>query len=255
MIKLKDFQEIFIKSVQSGDNSLEGLIVPGGSLSKTEAVKVYSGDYYARLQDALGENYEAVWTVVGDDDFYSIGQEYIRKYPSELRDLTSYGEIFPDFLESLEIIDDYPFLRELALFEKEFWTIFHCERESFEVDWEKYLQDFSTLEFEFSKNLRIFKWNYRVNDIFQYRTTGFTDPDFDYDNPQSIMLYKGGANNTVKEITEENFLIIQELMNGKNLEEVIDTLDINLKEEDIQSTFSLLQQSRVFFPKKKNDEL
>ena len=253
MSNLKDFQERFINSIQSGKDSMGDLVTPGGQLNQSEALQVYRSDYYARLQDALGENYEAVWTVVGDEDFYTLGQGYIRKYPSDLRDLTSYGEFFVDFLKSSDHLDDYPFLIDLASFERVFWSIFHTRRESYEVDWTKYVDSFSELYFSFSSNLRIFSWNYKVKDIFEYRITGFTDPDFDFETPQAIMLYKSGRNITIKEISPISYLIIKKLMEGKNLLEVIDSSIVDLTPEDIQSTFSVLQTSRVFFPKKSGD--
>lgn len=244
---------MFVRSIQRNETSISDYIVPGGKLTKEKSIEVYTNDYYARLQDALGENYEAVWTVVGDEDFYALGQSYIKKYPSELRDLTSYGDKFSALLRESELLSDYPFLIDLAEFEREFWNIFHRKRESFEIPWEEYLENFSSLTFSFSCNFKIYRWNYRVYEIFQYRDTGFGDIAINFANPQSIILYKTGANISVQEVSDKNYYLIKCLMEGKCLGDIIENSDIDIDENDIQTTFAVLQQSQSFFPKKNND--
>ncbi len=251
MISLREFQERFIHSVQGRGNTILDYIAPGGKLTREDSISVYSSDYYARLQDALGENYEAVWAVVGDEEFYSLGQKYIRSHPSTLKDLTSYGNKFHDFLSKLEISKDYPFLVELAKFETEFWSVFHSKRESYIVNWQNYLEHFSGLSFNFSNNFKIFSWDYQVYGVFECRSTGFGDISLDIEKPQSVMLYKKGKNNIVQEISQKSFSIIKCLMDGECLEQIIENTEIEIDESDIQTTFSLLQQSESFFPREK----
>ena len=76
-------QELLCKSIisQKIDPQLLNGIIPGGNLSTQEALEVYLNGYPARLTDALGQVYEAVWPVLGDEEFFRVCREYILKYP------------------------------------------------------------------------------------------------------------------------------------------------------------------------------
>ena len=76
-MQLRRIQELFVESTRTQTESadLVALIEAGGSLTNEEALKVYSLDYKARMQEALGQNYEATWLVLGDDEFLSYAEK------------------------------------------------------------------------------------------------------------------------------------------------------------------------------------
>lgn len=121
---MKSFQNKFLAAVlrDEFESSLLEMIEPVGTLSAEESVRVYQSDYVARMMEALGQNYEATWVLLGDEDFFSFGKKYIDSHPSSFQNLTSYGHEFDAFLASnnaeTEVI-------QMASFEKAFWKFFH----------------------------------------------------------------------------------------------------------------------------------
>ena len=85
-MNLKSFQSLFLNSVSNLDQlDICRHIKPGGTLNVEQAMSVYRNDYYARLSEALGEHYESIWFVVGDDEFSRLTRSYIDLYPSSVR--------------------------------------------------------------------------------------------------------------------------------------------------------------------------
>ena len=81
MDEMKKFQKNFVNGVVNGNLSeyLESKIIPVGSLNQKQVLQVYTNDYYARLTEALGESFEAIWAVLGDEEFFKVCHEYIKK--------------------------------------------------------------------------------------------------------------------------------------------------------------------------------
>lgn len=138
---MKQFQGKFLAAILKNeiDSELLNLIEPVGTLSAEESIKVYQGDYIARMMEALGQNYEATWVLLGDEDFFALGKKYINTHPSIFKNLSTYGHHFDMFLEQekvdLEVI-------QMAAFEKSFWKYFH-QAPSKKID----IQDVEEVEF------------------------------------------------------------------------------------------------------------
>lgn len=110
------------------DSSLVSSISPGGTLSATDSVDVYSRAYLLRLTETLGEVYETVWRLLGDETFFETAADYISKNPSHSHNLSHYGATFPDFLRHRFF--DTGLLTDLALFEWKFAELFHKKEET-----------------------------------------------------------------------------------------------------------------------------
>ncbi len=121
---MKNFQSSFLSAILHNkfDQGFLAQIEPVGRLTAEESVRVYQNDYYARMMEALGQNYEATWVLLGDESFLKIGTKYIQQHNSSLRNLSSYGDLFDDFLneEGMEVE-----VVQMARFEKAFWDFFH----------------------------------------------------------------------------------------------------------------------------------
>jgi hypothetical protein len=123
---LKTLQKNFVANVTSEHSSLDELfILPAGSLSKEQAMGIYREDYFARLKDALATNYEATWIILGDEDFFNHAEQYVITHPSELNNLTNYGNHFPAYLAKAS-----KEASQMAYFERSFWTYFHMKDQS-----------------------------------------------------------------------------------------------------------------------------
>jgi len=128
--QLKKYQEEFLQSVHPAtwdkqESNLKSKLIGAGKLSTQQALQVYTQDYIIRMTEVLGDHYGACWKVLGDDDFLSFCEEYIKENPSSYKSLSQYGEGFSSFLLS-KVGDDYDFISALASFEFSFQRLFHA---------------------------------------------------------------------------------------------------------------------------------
>ena len=125
-MELRELQLMF-SSIVSGENGLnigelQKIITGGGTLNPKKSIDVYIQDYQARMKDALSKNYEATWLIMGDDEFFEYTEIFIKKYPSNLSNLTNYGEYFSELIAENDELAD---ASQMALFERAFWKNFH----------------------------------------------------------------------------------------------------------------------------------
>ncbi len=125
---LEALQRRFVRSVTYlSDPEFVAAVTGGGKLTAAQAVDVYRAGYPARLTEALGETYEICWRVLGDEGFFAAARGYIARFPSRSHNLSDYGAEFPEFLESLPIASDAPYLGDLARFAWTFKELFHAK--------------------------------------------------------------------------------------------------------------------------------
>jgi hypothetical protein len=123
---LEALQRRFVAAVTEGDGALAAGVSGGGRLSSEGAVAVYRRAYPARLTEALGETYERVWRVLGDDDFLATCAAFVPTERSTSHNLSDYGRTFPAFLESRAELSHAPFVGDLARLEWTFKELFHA---------------------------------------------------------------------------------------------------------------------------------
>ena len=129
-LTLKQYQQLFNQATNKGPqdefpSSLIQSLTPGGTLTSPDALNVYSNGYIVRLTESLGETYEAVWWVCGDEDFFQLSRNFILANPSTTYNLSNYGQQFPEFMDYVAPFPDLPFLGDLARFEWIFKELFH----------------------------------------------------------------------------------------------------------------------------------
>lgn len=87
---------------------------------------VYTGGYFARIHEALKEIYEMVFMVVGEETFSELAEAYAIKYHSKHYNLSFIGEHFPEQLRQEELSKTFPFLSDLAGFDRAISIAFHA---------------------------------------------------------------------------------------------------------------------------------
>lgn len=202
---LSDYQKKFLDCIlnQRTHEDLLDLIVPAGSLKKTEALAVYRGDYKARLTEALGKSYEATWLLLGDEEFLEVCGKYISTTPSTLTSLTSYGQNFAVFLEEHDFDED---VVELANFERTFWHLFN---EAAKVSRTLDPECLETAGFDLSMDIHLFSASVKLHQLWLAREElkpSLTSEDID--GPQFLAVYKAGERVVVKELSELQYLIL-----------------------------------------------
>ncbi len=104
----------------------EAIVLPSKTLTPKERMQAYQYAYFARLEDALTSDYEAVKHFLGDEEFEDISRRYFEQYPSKSYTLNVAGAHFSEFLGTINH-KKRDFLVELARLEYTISTIMDVE--------------------------------------------------------------------------------------------------------------------------------
>jgi len=249
-LTLKQYQQLFSQATAKSDQSevnprlLERLI-PGGTLTPPDALNVYATGHIVRLTEALGETFEAVWWVCGDEDFFKLAKHYILANPSTTYNLSFFGKEFPIFLDQVLPFPDLPFLGDLARFEWLFKELFHTgQHGSVAPDRIQSLTEDAFTSFRIGQAVRLFTSRYAVYDLWQMRGTSHDGtPPAEWDRSQSLLLYKNHKQIFVKEVGEAEYAILTALRNGESIETaltgVVDTYP-DFSQDQIAQLFQMI---------------
>ncbi len=115
--KLAKLQADFRQHLTQGIPAIESAVLGEYPTGKHPRLAVYRHAYYARLQEALSQDYNAIHTLLGDEAFSELCQRYATRYPSSFTSLRWYGQNISTFLSEEAPYNDHPYLSELAYFE------------------------------------------------------------------------------------------------------------------------------------------
>jgi hypothetical protein len=202
-VKLKELQEDFLEGILKNKlpKSIAKTMLPGGSLDLEGCFNTYRNDYTARLSSVLGDNFESLWTILGDEEFFKLTLKYIEKNPSRLYDLGEYGNDLPSFLKDHEI----PYLSELSTMEIEFRRLFNSEMEE-PVDPQVFasLEDPTSLKMNFTKKHFLFQSKYPLYKIWEKRGDNSEESFSQIEwKPENCLMYK--TTDTVQVMFLTNF--------------------------------------------------
>lgn len=247
MLKIDEFQKLFVASVTSGqrEGKLLSQLEAVGSLTIDEVMDVYRGDYKARLSEAIGESLEATWAVVGDDSFFELVSQYLNEFPSNREDLGQIARNMPMFLTNYYLIKEYPFLIDLVEFELSFWDTFHKRSPlNYEIDLNLSMDDLLSAKISLCESIKLFTWDTSIYSIWCLRDEGFHDYTMsEFDRPQSVAIYKTSQNVRISELTKSQFNILNGMMKKMRLEDILDHIPVSAP--DLQELFSMLQQNSL----------
>jgi hypothetical protein len=241
MVKNNIFQMDFVSTItrKIDIESVLQQIVPVGKLSKSQVLDVYRGDYVARLTGALGENFEALWAVLGDKEFFKLCKLYLEAHPSQASDLGEVGHHLPTFLKANGYEESYPFILDLVNFEIEFWKTFHSMKNSQDSLVKPSLENLIHAKINFRDDLKLFNWNFKIKDIWSYREKGFASVTDDFNQEQSILMFRNENNVMLLELLSSQMKLIKNLKEGKSLSEALE--DVEIEVDEIQQLFSQLE--------------
>lgn len=228
---LKKFQENFVDSITKNNTSQDFLdqIIPVAKLTTEGVLNVYRNDYTARLTEAIGETFETTWAVLGDHDFLNLCRDFILKEPSTFRELGEYSRGFATFVKSLSNID-YPFLSDLLDFELAFWNLFHLKNEGTKVSLDLTLNELLEVSFVFTKNIKLFKWDYKIFELWKHRKIGLSELEEDIYQRQNLVLFKTTSFIEAFELSQAQLSILEKLLVGECLNNILEEVDVSPQE-------------------------
>lgn len=206
------------------DPALVAAVAGGGRLSARAAVDVYAKGYPVRLTEALGETYEGCWRVLGDELFFKVSADYIRRFPSLSYNLSDYGSSFADFLRC-QVFDsfDFSFLGDLAQFEWEFKELFHAKPHSGLSAADLAAKAQPDSRFVFGGALRLLSLTHRVYGIWKRDRADDTPlEESEWEGEQRLALYKKEGNPIfVRELSAPEHAALSALIAGKTLDDAL----------------------------------
>ncbi len=248
-LTLNQYQQLFSQAAHRADHEsphsrLVSGITPGGSLTSPDSLEVYRRGFIVRLTEALGDMYESVWWVSGDEDFFRLAKIFILSQPSHTYNLSSYGHEFPEFLEKERPFPDFPFLPDLARFEWLFKNIFHTQQHE-SVSQESIQHNISqggNIFFKFGSSVHVFSARFAVYDIWKLRGTCHDEaPSIEWDREQYLLLYKKDDQIFVNELDHVEYTVLQQLLDGSTLEESLNSAATQFPDLDQQQISKLFQ--------------
>jgi hypothetical protein len=97
--------------------ALEPQVLGTARVPVATRLAIYGGAYRSRLADALGANYPALATLIGETDFDTLAEAYIGTHDSPYFSIRYYGDDLAQFLATHEDYTSAPVLAELARWE------------------------------------------------------------------------------------------------------------------------------------------
>jgi hypothetical protein len=211
---------------------------PAGKLSLEAAFAVYQRGYIARLTETLGDIFESVWKVLGDEIFFDVSRKFIAANPSQVYNLSDYSVKFIDFLISQSVSVEFPFLPDLAHLGWLHKEIFHRPMTTSLSDAElmALLEDDNGIA-ALVETVELLASGFRIFDIWKALKDETRPPEF-WKGPQYLVLYKFEQQVYVKQVSEGQYRAFENIRIGMPL---ITALE-HLEELELTDLFHLLSK-------------
>lgn len=96
------------------DNNIADDIVETEKVSTEVRLGIYNNAYRSRLIEAFAANYPVIQIYLGHEQFETLANEYIDRYPSHYRSIRWFGDRLELFLQENEPYKNHSYLSELA---------------------------------------------------------------------------------------------------------------------------------------------
>jgi hypothetical protein len=174
--RLRQLQLRFKAYLQQDDPAIHDDIVDSDDARAEHRLAAYWNAYRLRLIESLGEDYDHLKALLGDEDFETLILDYIAAHPSRQRSIRWVGQHLPEFLRQRR----QPFLAELASFE---WSLGLCfdaaesERSASPEDMAAIPpEQWPSLRFGFEPSLRWIDLEWNAVAVWQALEAGETPP-------------------------------------------------------------------------------
>ncbi len=109
---LTTVQDLFQSRLLAGDETVRAHLTAGGP-----HMNVYDHAYLARLREVMGEDFPALHTLLGDEEFDDAVTGYLADHPSTERSVRWLGRSFAGWLRTTSPWSDLPMAGDMAAFE------------------------------------------------------------------------------------------------------------------------------------------
>jgi hypothetical protein len=128
--QLLKLQQDFMHYVLGESSEIVPQIESTPALSAIGRLDIYATAYKLRLKEAITTDYEVLHTYLGDEQFDSVMETYIKHYPSHITNLRYYSIDMTALLKTQAPFNQHPVLAELATIESSFANSFDSKDQS-----------------------------------------------------------------------------------------------------------------------------
>jgi len=227
--------QLFYNCVTGQTPTVDGF-QPAGKLSLDDAFSVYQRGYIARLTETLGDTFESVWKVLGDEIFFDVCRKFITTNPSQAYNLSDYSVKFIDFLISHSAAVEFPFLPDLAHLGWLHKEVFHRPvMTSLRGEELMALLDDDRNHVRLIESVEFLRSEFRLFDIWK-TLKDETEPPESWEGRQYLVLYKFDHQVYVKQISEGQYRVFENIRMGCPLIVALE----HLEEDELSDLFHFL---------------
>ena len=117
MPALPELQKEFVGSILGEQPEILPHIKSDGRLTPEQRMQIYRNNTLFILTDNLKATFPATAALGSEEFFRYAAREFIKSDPPESGDMNTYGEHFPAFLRETELVENHPFLADVAKLE------------------------------------------------------------------------------------------------------------------------------------------
>ena len=214
----------------------------GPRLSASGRFDVYRFGYYARLVECLLDDYPVLAAMLGEDQADTLCRAYIDRHPSASPNLNAYGRHMSAFCREakLEGFDGFDALRgfaaDLATLEWALVEVLHAETAPpLEISALQAIapEAWANARFIRSEALRVFHFEYPVNDVFIANRIDEIVPEIPGPSPNAIAVYRKDMQLWRMQLTPAMVGVLEPLVAGKTLGEALATIEADESKPEI----------------------
>lgn len=152
MTKLSELSLISLAIRENRD--LSHILVPG----TLRGIKVYQNNYLYGHIEVLKNKYTSILRILGDENFNYFSKKYIERFYPQKENIDEYGELFSDFLNEQDELENLKYLKYLAELDLLWFEIYERLEEKFEFPagvfslWSAIINDDEIKNIEISMN-------------------------------------------------------------------------------------------------------
>lgn len=229
--------------LQSSDEELIACsLLPSKALSTGQCLAIYRHNMEASLLRVLLDYYPVCLKLIGYKAFLMLAKQYIAAYPSSHTDLNNYGASLAEFMQSLFIIEQLPYLPDIARLE---WSCY-CSLQAVDrlnLDWHKLAglanETHERLIFELAESVNLLSSDYPIHRIWMVNQANYTGPEI-------VNLKQGGVKLIVwqhqdklclKPLDELNWQVLVAISQRASLGEIFTRLPVQEKLSELLPKF------------------
>ena len=145
-MNLRDLQLSFSQEILFGQDSGVQPLIHAGEFDSVRRLQIYRNNIRSTLTESLQAIFSVTEAMVGSDYFNFLARQYVIDHPPEEGNIHQFGNQFPQYVQTVEGLENFAYLADIALIDWACHTAYHASSApSVGVD---YLAQFAPDEYE-----------------------------------------------------------------------------------------------------------